>query len=113
MNCWGLLGVGGVWHNGIGAGKPSQRRHIIPHIHIDSPNPIIVQVPRVTPIQPCGSGRTAPCARATKRQESRLVYHTPPRGRHYAGTAQMVVEQVVIGVGMVHDPRMRIFTNFD
>ena len=30
-----LLGVGGVWHNGVGAGKAAEAGHIIPRIHID------------------------------------------------------------------------------
>ena len=56
-------------------------------------------MPRVAPIQPCRGGRTSPAPRATKRQEPRLVDDTPGRRGHRAGTAQMVIEQVVISNG--------------
>ncbi|MDA0241966.1 MAG: hypothetical protein OT477_00990 [Chloroflexi bacterium] len=49
-------------------------------------------MPRIAPIQPRRSGRTAPAPRTTKRQEPRLVDDTPGRRGHRAGTAQACPE---------------------
>ena len=85
-----------MWGEPCG-GQTAEAGHINPRTAIRPCRLAQVQVPRIAPVQPRRSGRTSPAPRTAKRQEPRLVDDTSPRRGHCAGTAQMVVEQAVIG----------------
>ena len=47
------LRAGGVWHDGIGAGKTADPTHIIPRIHINQPQAVVVAAVGKAPVGNC------------------------------------------------------------